>query len=447
MSRVLVTGGAGFIGSHVVDRLRAAGHRPVIFDVRPSPFHDDVETIVGDVRDPEAVRAAMRRVDAVAHLAAAADVGEVAKDPIASEQLNCRGTVNVLEAARSECVDRVLYASTIWVYSDVKEDSADEETLLPAPAHLYTATKLAGELYCRSYGELYGVNTTILRFGIPYGPRAREAAVVPTFVRKAMAGEPLTVAGGGTQARRFVYVEDLAEGVVRALAPGAENRTFNLVGEQDVTIREVAATVGEVVGNTEIVEVDGRNGDFRGAEVSGRRAAEELGWRPETSFGDGVRQYVAWIREQDAAPAPAPARATEPRAALALQPAAVLTRARAILTARRFALATVGAIAGALTAAFTRTDAFEDPPKLLSMLLLTLIPIALVAGINWNRDRRDASVVCAALVVGALFALTWDWSLDVVHLTSRHPNLSLVLVLLAGYGLFARRRRRRTAGA
>ena len=107
----------------------------------------------------------------------------------------------------------------------------------------------------------------------------------------------------------------------------------------------------------------------------------------------------------------------------------------------------MGAIAGALAAAFTRTDAFEDPPKLLSMLLLTLIPIALVAGINWNRDRRDASVVCAALVVGALFALTWDWSLDIVHLTSRHPNLSLMLVVLAGYALTRRRRRRTTAGA
>ena len=164
--------------------------------------------------------AALAGCDAVVHLAAAADVDEVATDPLGAEQTNARGTASVLEAARRAGVGRVVYASTIWVYSDVEAAVVDEDTPLRAPAHLYTATKLAGELYCRSYRELYDLDTVVLRFGIPYGPRARPAAVVPAMVGRALAGEPLTVAGDGAQTRRFVYVEDLADGVVRALGAG-----------------------------------------------------------------------------------------------------------------------------------------------------------------------------------------------------------------------------------
>ena len=250
MSRVLVTGGAGFIGSFVVDQLRSSGHEAVIFDVRHSPHHarGEVPTVIGDVLDYDSVRKAARGCDAIAHLAAAADVGEVAADPESAERLNSRGTFNVLEAAREEGVPRVIYASTIWVYSEA-EGHVDEDVPLHPPAHLYTATKLAGELYCRSYNELYGLDTTILRFGIPYGPRARPAAVVPSFVRRALGGEPLSIAGTGEQTRRFVYVEDLAEGVVRALAPVAANRTYNLVGREDVSVRQIADTVRSLVGD------------------------------------------------------------------------------------------------------------------------------------------------------------------------------------------------------
>jgi UDP-glucose 4-epimerase len=273
MSRVLVTGGAGFIGSHVVDKLIAAGHEPRILDVRPSPYHPQVDTVVGDMCVLEDVLRAADGCDAIAHLAAAADVGEVQQDPLGSEQLNARGTACVLEAARQLEVGRVVYASTIWVYSDVEAEHVDEATALAPPAHLYTATKLAGELYCRSYRELYRVQSTVLRFGIPYGPRARPAAVIPIFVRKALAGEPLTLAGGGLQTRRFVYVEDIADGVVAGLAPQAADRTYNLVGDEEVTIRQIAERVRDEVGDVELVLTEGRAGDFRGAEISaGRRA-------------------------------------------------------------------------------------------------------------------------------------------------------------------------------
>jgi UDP-glucose 4-epimerase len=319
---ILVTGGSGFIGSHVVDRLLDAGHEVRVFDVLDgADARARCETVVGDLLDPAAILAAAQGCEAIIHLAAAADVGLVAKDPAGSEALNSRGTLNVLEAARANGA-RVIYASTIWVYSDVVAPTVDEDTPLALPSHLYTATKLAGEMYCRSYSELFDVPTTILRFGIPYGPRARPAAVLPIFVRKALAGEPLTIAGDGRQTRRFVYVEDLADGVVRALAPQASGRVYNLVGEEDTSVSAIAEAVRAAIGDVEITYTEGRAGDFAGAQVSCERAATELGWRARTPYAEGVRRYVAWHREHDARVAAQPAPAAAAPAALVATAAA-----------------------------------------------------------------------------------------------------------------------------
>jgi UDP-glucose 4-epimerase len=300
--RVLVTGGSGFIGSHVVDKLKARGYEPVIYDLRPSPWHaaGSVDTVLGSITDREALERALHSCDAVAHLAAVADVNDVHASPEDAERVNARGTVTVLEAARRAGVKRIVYASTIWVYSDTESDVVDEDTLLPPPSHLYTSTKLAGELYCKSYQELYGIDYTILRFGIPYGPRAREAAVVPAFVNKAFAGEPLTLSGDGMQSRRFVYVEDLADGVALGLNDVATNRVYNLVSDENVTIKQIAELVQEIVGNTEIVYTPARPGDLGTKIVSGARAERELGWTAATPFAEGVRRYVDWRREQAA---------------------------------------------------------------------------------------------------------------------------------------------------
>jgi UDP-glucose 4-epimerase len=317
-SVVLVTGGSGFIGSHVVDRLLAAGLRPRILDRQPSPWHDPrrVDTVIGDIGRIDDVRGAMRNCMAVCHLAAAADVGTVHAHPLWATELNGGGTLNVLEAARESGVRRFVYASTVWVYSDVDAELLDEDSPLVHPSHLYSAGKLAGELYCRSYGELYGLAPTILRFGIPYGPRARPAAVIPRFVERALRGEPLLIAGTGDQERSFVYVEDLADGVVRALAPPAAGRIYNLGGSETTTVRRLAEIVGDVVGSAEITHVDGRAGDLRGARVDSGRAERELGWRAGTGLEDGIARYVAWLRAQPAdagAPAPAHVAAPEPR--------------------------------------------------------------------------------------------------------------------------------------
>ena len=300
--RVLVTGGAGFIGSHVVEKLLERDIETYIYDlpvVRHRVPPGDAVFIPGSTLDLESLRIAMAAMDAVFHLAAIADVKDVFEDPYYSETINVRGTISVLEAARRTRVPRVIFGSTTWVYSEAAGEVVDESTPLNPPSHLYTATKLASEYYCQSYDKLYGVASTILRYGIPYGPRARAGAVIPIFVKKALNGEPLTIAGDGSQYRRFVYVEDLAEGNVLALNPNAAHRTYNLDGTEKITIRQIAETIRKIIGDVEITYTEGRPGDFSGKECISLRARDELGWVPSTTFEEGLRRYIDWYRGRE----------------------------------------------------------------------------------------------------------------------------------------------------
>ena len=320
--KVVVTGASGFIGSHVVDRLRAAGHEPRIFDLVESPHHPptEVETVLGDLNDAGAVARAVSGCDAVMHLAAVADVDQVTRDPAQADRVNVRGTQSLLDGVRTAEVPRFIYASTIWVYGDAASPEAlDEDTPLALPKHFYTATKIAGEMYTASYGELFGLEHSILRFGIPYGPRSRPTAVVAAFTAKALAGQPLTIAGDGTQSRRFVYVEDLADGVVASLSPAGANRIFNLVGHENVSVRGIARAVRDVVGDVPIMHIEGRAGDLRGGNISGERAARELGWEATTAFADGVRRYVEWVTDDAGTPRAATASMTDGSAAAVLR--------------------------------------------------------------------------------------------------------------------------------
>jgi len=294
----LVTGGSGFIGSHVVDKLVERGVQVRVFDMVIPTFRSDIAFYHGSVLDLEALRMAMTGVDVVYHLAAVADVNDVYEDPHYSESINVRGTINVLEAARRARVNRVIYGSTAWVYSEVIEESVDEQTPLCAPSHLYTATKIASEYYCQCYSRLYGLPVTILRYGIPYGPRAKDGTVIPIFVRKALRGEPLTIAGDGSQFRQFVYVEDLAEGNVLALKSIAKNKIYNLDGNEKITISQIAKMLEKLIGNVKIEYVPARPGDFGGKLVSSDLAKRELGWEPKIRFEKGLRRYVEWYKEQ-----------------------------------------------------------------------------------------------------------------------------------------------------
>jgi UDP-glucose 4-epimerase len=429
--KVLVTGGAGFIGSHVVDRLRTGGITPRILDVRPSPHHQNVDQVLVDLLEVDAVEAAIRGCDAVIHLAASANVDEVARDPAHAEAVNSRGTLNVLEAARRTGVRRVVYASTIWVYGN-RPGSVDEEAAVQLPDHLYTATKLAGEMYCRSYSELYGLECTVLRFGIPYGPRARPAGVIPTFVTKALAGDALTIAGEGLQSRRFVYVEDLADGVVRSLSAQAVGRTYNLVGEESVTVRAIAETVRDLVGETPVVHTPARSADFQGAEVCGARAARELGWRPQTSFAQGVSRYLEWHRAQEPEPA-AVDRAQEP------EPVAVVRAARPLRPSPQLVMLAltclaVLAVAGTLAAYLAAVHAVglrgNDERTVCVLTVAALIGYLAMAIESGRRVAAVASFVGWSLAAGAVVIVLMPDMREAVNLGA--PDPSLVLLSLAG---------------
>ena len=293
-----VIGGSGFIGSHVVDKLIEAGHEVTVFDMM-KPQRDDVRHIYIDITDLSKTTVALTgNYDAIYLLAAMADVNDVYKNPVEAGEVNIMAVANVLEAARRNEIPRVVLASTVWVYEMAEETNVTEDVplCLDRVNHVYTASKLAAELYCRSYHKLYDQQFTILRYGIPYGPRARDGTVIAIFVRKALSGEPLTISGDGSQYRNFIYVEDLALGNVAALKDIARNQTYNLEGMRPVTIREVAETVKKLLGNVNIEYREARPGDYAGKVASAAKAKKELGWEPRIDLEEGIARYIEWYR-------------------------------------------------------------------------------------------------------------------------------------------------------
>jgi UDP-glucose 4-epimerase len=296
--RIAVTGGGGFIGSHVVDQLIAAGHDVRVIDVRPRWRNPLAEYRAVDLFDTPALGDAVAGCAAVFHLAGASDVNAVAADPVGAVRLNVEGTARVLEAARHAGCGRVLFASTVWVYGACVGSGEFTERSpvdLRSPGHVYVATKMAAELLVHSYREMFGQHFTILRYGIPYGPRMREVLVVARFVRAALEGKPITIAGSGEQQRNYVYVGDLADAHVRALAPAAADQVLALEGGTPVSVREIADTVCDLVRPVPIEHVPARTADYSGVSVSNKAAKELLDWSPETPFQRGVRQYLDWL--------------------------------------------------------------------------------------------------------------------------------------------------------
>jgi hypothetical protein len=241
--------------------------------------------------------------------------------------------------------------------------------------------------------------------------------VVPSFVRRALDGEPLTIAGSGEQTRRFVYVEDLADGVVRALAPAAANRTYNLVGDEDVSIREIATTVCDLVGDSTIEHTPARAGDFGGRiEISGERAARELGWRPATQFREGVSKYVTWQRRLEAE---ASRRVREP------------LRVRFGDLGSKTGVALAAVAAGTFGALVTRYDTVTDPASFLALMLLLVLPVAIVAGVDWNRDGSRLGLVIAAILVGVLVQGMMSDGDDAIQTARHHGRIAAVLTVVA----------------
>jgi len=248
------------------------------------------------------VLSATRGAEHIFHLAAVSNVNYAHKYPVYSTALNVMGTAHVLEAARINGVKRVHLASTVWVYNGAPNGKPADESVpfyLDGAGHIYTSSKMACEMLCHNYWQLYKVPFTVLRYGIPYGPRMREELLIPIFLKKALSGEPLTVAGKGNQFRKFVYVQDMAKAHVLAMQDNAANQTYNLEGRRQVTIIEVAEGIKKLVGDHVKIEfVPERPGDFGGKEVSAEKAKRELNWRTSVEFEEGLKATVEWFREK-----------------------------------------------------------------------------------------------------------------------------------------------------
>jgi UDP-glucose 4-epimerase len=294
---VTVTGGSGFIGSHVVDQMIAAGHEVTVVDVR-SPHRSDVTYCEVDIADLPGLVEATVGADAVFHLAGVANVNEAMADPARTFRLNVGGTANVWEAARHNEVPRAVLASTVWVYSaasDRESGTEDVPMSVSEAGHVYTASKIAAELVATSYAQLYGLSYTILRYGIPYGPRMREELVIPRFFGCARDGKPIVINGDGMQYRNYVYVEDMARAHLLALGDHAHDQIFNLEGPEAVSIRRLAELVRDIMNPLmEIDFRDARPGDFAGHPVSREKATSLLGWSATTTFEEGMRRYADW---------------------------------------------------------------------------------------------------------------------------------------------------------
>jgi UDP-glucose 4-epimerase len=299
--RIGITGGSGFIGSCVADRMLAARHDVVVLDQR-RPQRPDLSYRHVDVLDLGAVVQATRDLDTVFHLAGMSDASDALARPVSAVQVNVAGAANVFEASRRNEVRRTVLASTAWVYAGAHgEGPIDEEAPfhLPSAGHIYTSSKITEELIAHNYCELYGTPFTILRYGDVYGPGMSENFVIPRFVRQALDGQTNTVNGDGSQFRNYVYVDDLADAHLAALSDDAENEVFNLKGPEPVAILRIAEEVRDLLGAPFTIEGGPlAPGDYAGRVISGEKAKSVLGWEAETELPEGLRRYVDWYTEK-----------------------------------------------------------------------------------------------------------------------------------------------------
>ncbi|MDE3172636.1 MAG: GDP-mannose 4,6-dehydratase [Gemmatimonadota bacterium] len=325
MKRILVTGGAGFIGSHVADRMLAEGHRVAVVDDLSNGRRENVpagaEFHELDIRSPEA--AALVRgggFEVIVHLAAQMDVRKSVADPVFDAQVNIAGTLNLLEALRASgrlTATRFLFASTGGaIYGDGVPLPAVEHAR-KEPDSPYAVAKHSVEQYLSYYGRIHGLPALALRFANVYGPRQDphgEAGVVAIFCGRVLAGAPLTVFGDGNQTRDYVYVGDVAAAVAAAahLTPsksaGMDARAFNVGTGVETSVLDLASALMRAAGRTVPIEfAPARAGEQLRSVLAIDKAAADLGWRPTVSLGQGLAETYAWFAQRSSTSAPTPA--------------------------------------------------------------------------------------------------------------------------------------------
>jgi UDP-glucuronate 4-epimerase len=329
--KILVTGGAGFIGSHLIERLLGQGREVVCLD-RFDPYYDvavkrrnvqgfagkpGFRLVEGDIRDRDLVDGLLgERPNVVIHLAARAGVRPSVEQPQLYEDVNVRGTIDLLEASRRNGVAHFVFGSSSSVYGLNDNVPFREDDLDLRPTSPYAASKLAGEVYCATYNRLYGLPVTSLRFFTVYGPRQRPDMAIHKFVRAIDRGEPIRMFGDGTARRDYTYVDDVVDGIVRATDHPDGCQVFNLGTTETITLRALVATIEGALGKrANLVHEPPQPGDVPITHASIARAQRQLGYRPKVTIAEGIRRFVEWYRTDAPEAAAGPAGAKEPATA------------------------------------------------------------------------------------------------------------------------------------
>jgi UDP-glucuronate 4-epimerase len=313
MTKVLVTGGAGFIGSHTTEALLARGDEVICLDnfndyydparkrknVAPFEGRPRYRLYEGDIRDGERLEAlfAAERPDKVMHIAAMAGVRYSIQHPELYESVNVRGLLNTLQVTRRHTVSNFVFASSSSVYGADSPVPFREDAPCSRPVSPYAATKRAGELLCYTYHHLYGLRCTCLRFFTVYGPRGRPDMAPYLFTRWVFDGEPLKMFGDGTTYRDYTYIDDIVAGVVAALDADFGYEIVNLGNSQTVMLRDFIALVEELVGRkANVVQTPPQPGDVPRTYADVSKARRLLGYDPKTPFAEGMVRFVEWYR-------------------------------------------------------------------------------------------------------------------------------------------------------
>jgi len=312
---ILVTGGAGFIGSHLVERLLAEGRRVIVLDNFDSFYdpaikrcnisavldHEGYRLVEGDIRDEDAIEAlfASESIDAVVHLAARAGVRPSIEQPALYTSVNLSGTTVLLEACRRHGVGRFVFGSSSSVYGNNKKVPFSEDDPVDRPISPYGATKKAGEVLCYSFHHLTGMSMACLRFFTVFGPRQRPEMAIHKFTRLLADGDQVEQYGDGSSARDYTYVDDIVDGVVRALDRCESYHIWNLGGSHTTRLSELVRRIADGLGvPARVRELPFQPGDVDQTWADVSRARAELGWQPEVPFDRGLRLFLEWFTEQ-----------------------------------------------------------------------------------------------------------------------------------------------------
>jgi len=308
MAKILITGGAGFIGSNLAERLVSGGHEVLVLDNLATgrlsnlkKIEKQIKFIEGDIRDIDFLRKNFQGVDFIFHLAALPGVFFSVQNPEQCNETNIKGALNVFLAARDSKVKRVIFVSSSSIYGGAFEINQEDQK--PQPLSPYAVSKITGEYYAKNFFELFGLETVCLRFFNVFGPKQNSesdyAAVIPLFIKLALKGEQPVIFGDGNQSRDFTYIDNVVEGMILAVnSPRAAGETFNVACGDSITVNRLVKTIGKIL-DKKITPLykEPRIGDIYRSKADISRAKNILGFTPKVSFEQGLEKTIAYLDE------------------------------------------------------------------------------------------------------------------------------------------------------